>query len=81
MFGKLASSVRNLSKSSALATRSVRCMSSGAQMSNQEMVDLCKEYTIWSWSAQKAVNPIPMTRAEVCHPQYRRQKVLFSCRY
>ena len=33
-------------------------------MTGQQMVDLCKQYTFWSWSAQGAVNPIPMTRAE-----------------
>ena len=33
-------------------------------MSAEEMVRLSKEYTLWSWSAQAAVNPIPMARAE-----------------
>ena len=33
-------------------------------MSGQEMVDLCKKYTFFSWSAQNAVNPIPWSRAE-----------------
>ena len=33
-------------------------------LSADQMVSLCKEYTLWSWSAQKAVNPIPMERAE-----------------
>ena len=33
-------------------------------MSGQEMIDLCKKHTFWSWSAQSAVNPIPWSRAE-----------------
>lgn len=33
-------------------------------MSGEEMVRSCKEHTLWSWSAQKAVNPIPVSRAE-----------------
>ncbi|HEY4689200.1 MAG TPA: aminotransferase class III-fold pyridoxal phosphate-dependent enzyme [Anaerolineae bacterium] len=33
-------------------------------MSAEEMVRLSKEYTLWSWSAQNAVNPIPMVRGE-----------------
>jgi len=33
-------------------------------MSAEEMVRLSKEYTLWSWSAQAAVNPIPMVRGE-----------------
>jgi taurine--2-oxoglutarate transaminase len=33
-------------------------------LSAQEIVNLSKQYTFWSWSAQDAVNPIPMTRAE-----------------
>ncbi|HET7378006.1 MAG TPA: aminotransferase class III-fold pyridoxal phosphate-dependent enzyme [Anaerolineae bacterium] len=33
-------------------------------MTAEEMIALCKKYTLWSWSAQDAVNPIPMARAE-----------------
>jgi len=33
-------------------------------MSTEEMVALSKQYTFFSWAAQDAVNPIPMTRAE-----------------
>ena len=33
-------------------------------MTADQMVELCKKYTFWSWSAQDAVNPIPMVRAE-----------------
>src|SRR5580765_5600128 len=33
-------------------------------MSGQEMVDLCKRHTIYEWSAQSAVDPIPVARAE-----------------
>ena len=30
----------------------------------QEIVDLCKQYTLYEWSAQNAVNPIPVVRAK-----------------
>lgn len=33
-------------------------------LSAQDIVNLSKQYTFWSWAAQDAVNPIPMTRAE-----------------
>ena len=33
-------------------------------MGGQEMVDLCKQHTFFSWSAQNAVNPIPWSRAD-----------------
>lgn len=33
-------------------------------LSAEEIVNLSKQYTFWSWSAQDAVNPIPMTKAE-----------------
>src|SRR3989337_522580 len=33
-------------------------------MTAEEMVALSKQYTFWSWSAQDAVNPIPMTHGE-----------------
>jgi taurine--2-oxoglutarate transaminase len=33
-------------------------------MTAEEMVALSKQYTLWSWSAQDSVNPIPMARAE-----------------
>ncbi|MEI6208637.1 MAG: aminotransferase class III-fold pyridoxal phosphate-dependent enzyme [Desulfuromonadales bacterium] len=36
-------------------------------MTAEEMVDLCKKHTFWSWSAQGSVNPIPMVRAEGIH--------------
>src|SRR5215217_3549023 len=35
-----------------------------ASMSAEEMVALSKKHTFYSWSAQGAVNPIPMARAE-----------------
>ena len=35
-----------------------------ATMTNSEIIDSCKQYTMWSWSAQKAVNPLVMTRAK-----------------
>jgi taurine--2-oxoglutarate transaminase len=33
-------------------------------LSTQEIIDLNKEYTFFSWSVQSQVNPIPMQRAE-----------------
>jgi taurine--2-oxoglutarate transaminase len=39
-------------------------MATPNKMSAEEMVSLCKKYTLWSWSAQDAVNPIPWERAE-----------------
>jgi taurine---2-oxoglutarate transaminase len=36
-------------------------------MSADQMVAQCNKYTFWSWSAQGAVNPIPMVRAEGIH--------------
>ncbi len=35
-----------------------------SRMSGQEMVDLCKRHTIYEWSAQSAIDPIPVARAE-----------------
>jgi hypothetical protein len=32
--------------------------------SNKEIVDLCSEYTMWSWSAQKSVDPLVIAKAE-----------------
>ncbi len=37
---------------------------SPATLSSEEMAALSKQYTFFSWSAQDAVNPIPMDRAE-----------------
>jgi taurine--2-oxoglutarate transaminase len=36
-------------------------------LSAEEIVRLCKEHTIFEWSAQAAVNPIPMVRAQGVH--------------
>ncbi|MEW5982243.1 MAG: aminotransferase class III-fold pyridoxal phosphate-dependent enzyme [Acidobacteriota bacterium] len=33
-------------------------------MTGQEIVDLCRRHTIYEWSAQSAVDPIPVERAE-----------------
>lgn len=33
-------------------------------LTQAEIVNQCKQYTMWSWSAQKAVEPIVMSRAE-----------------
>ncbi len=34
------------------------------QMSGDEIVELCRRHTIYEWSAQSAVDPIPVARAE-----------------
>ena len=39
-------------------------MESNTPMTAEQMVGQCKKYTFWSWSAQGAVNPIPMAKAE-----------------
>ena len=36
-------------------------------LSAAEIVDLAKRHNIFSWSAQGAVNPIPMVRGEGIH--------------
>ena len=33
-------------------------------MESQEMIDLCKKHTLYSWSATGKVNPLPVARAE-----------------
>ena len=33
-------------------------------MSGQEMVDLCKRHTMYEWSVQSKIDPIPVARAE-----------------
>jgi taurine--2-oxoglutarate transaminase len=33
-------------------------------MNSQEMIELCKRHTLFNWSAQGAVNPLPIARAE-----------------
>ena len=33
-------------------------------MNSQEMIDLCKKHTMYSWSATAKVDPLPMARAE-----------------
>jgi taurine--2-oxoglutarate transaminase len=33
-------------------------------MTGEEMVALCKKHTIFEWSAQDAVDPIPVARAQ-----------------
>jgi taurine--2-oxoglutarate transaminase len=35
-----------------------------AEMTGQEMVDLCRRHTIYEWSAQSAADPIPVSRAK-----------------
>jgi taurine--2-oxoglutarate transaminase len=36
-------------------------------MESKEIVELCKRHTVYSWSAQGAVNPIPVDRAKGIH--------------
>ena len=36
-------------------------------LSGQEIVDLCKRHTIYEWSVQSAIDPIPMARAKGVH--------------
>ncbi len=36
----------------------------GHKMTAAEMIDLCRKHTFWTWSAQGAVDPIPVVRAE-----------------
>ena len=36
-------------------------------MSTQEMVDTCKNHTIYTWSAGNGVNPLPIAHAEGCY--------------
>ena len=33
-------------------------------MPTKQMVDLCKEHTLYTWSAGNTVNPLPIARAE-----------------
>src|SRR3954469_22716463 len=33
-------------------------------MSGAEIVDLCRKHTLFEWSAQGAVDPVPMARAK-----------------
>lgn len=35
-----------------------------SSMSGEKIVQSCKEHTMFSWSAQKAIDPIVMSRAE-----------------
>lgn len=36
-------------------------------LTNAEVVNACKEYTMWSWSAQGKVAPIAMSKAKGCY--------------
>ena len=36
-------------------------------MDSQEMIDLCKKHTLYSWSKTNAVSPLPVARAEGIH--------------
>src|SRR3954465_12470744 len=39
-------------------------VSAGQQMTGDEIVALCKKHTIFEWSAQAAIDPIPVARAQ-----------------
>ena len=39
-------------------------MRKGAEMTGEEIVDLNREYTFFSWSVQSTVDPLPIVRAE-----------------
>jgi taurine--2-oxoglutarate transaminase len=39
-------------------------VSTAAPMTGQEIVDLCRRHTLFEWSAQGAVDPIPVARAK-----------------
>eukprot|EP00049_Salpingoeca_infusionum_P019278 m.361175 g.361175 ORF g.361175 m.361175 type:complete len:485 (-) comp19397_c0_seq1:552-2006(-) len=72
-FGKVrAQSVRSMASATtvrlaqrALSTSAPR-LSTGEDktMSSEEMVQLCKDHTMYTWSAQAAVNPIPISHCD-----------------
>jgi taurine--2-oxoglutarate transaminase len=37
---------------------------SNAKMSSEEMIDICKKHTLYTWSATDQVSPLPVERAE-----------------
>lgn len=37
-----------------------------AKLTSSEVISACKEYTMWSWSAQGKVSPIALSRAQGC---------------
>ena len=39
-------------------------LTAGSTMTGEEIVSLCRRHTIFEWSAQSAVDPIPVARAE-----------------
>lgn len=39
-------------------------MESGETMNSKEMIRLCKEHTLWSWSRSEDVTPLPIARSE-----------------
>src|SRR6188768_4384772 len=39
-------------------------LGSSGSMTGEEIVELSKRYTLYEWSAQNAVDPIPVERAE-----------------
>jgi taurine--2-oxoglutarate transaminase len=42
-------------------------MMKGEKMTGDEIVELCRRHTLFEWSAQAAVDPIPMARAKGIH--------------
>jgi len=57
----------NTKVSSSLLNHIKKKFSKKPQMTSKEIVDKCKEYTLFSWSAQAKINPIPMVKAEGCY--------------
>ena len=45
-------------------TTTIESASAAGSMSGEEIVSLSREYTLYEWSAQSAVDPIPVERAE-----------------
>src|SRR2546423_14360595 len=47
-------------------TTNIETMAS-QEMTGEEIVELCRRHTIYEWSAQAAVDPIPVARAKGIH--------------
>ena len=60
--------MKNVNISTSLLTFILKNFSkkSKSKMTGKEMIDLCKEHNMFSWSIQGKLNPIPMERAKGC---------------
>src|ERR1700704_5001913 len=47
-----------------MTTTAKNITSESEQMTGDEMVELCRRHTLFEWSAQAAVDPIPVARAK-----------------